>query len=1059
MRSLNTSIKRSLARVEPALQHDGFQLTFIFLYVLVNIICFFAGAAPSWRLSAKDPFHEQAAYAVARGGGALLNLNSALIIFVASRSLMTFLRGTILNMIVPFDKAMPAFHSLVGNGLTFATILHVLGHIVRYSSQREFTFGFYGTISLAITGSFLTVIMLSMKFTALKRVRRRTFETFYWVHSIGCVLFFVLLIVHGSHHGSLNTWMYIIAPLSIYILDRLYRLYREEGSRLSIARDSAVLKGSDTVCLRVPRTFTYLAGQYCDIKVPLVSQLEWHPFTIASSPHENEMLFFIKVNGDWTRKLYDLFKERQGNWEDMFIHVRGPYGAPAQHVNQYEHVVCISGGIGATPFSSIVKYAHYLILNHTRRGADFCSNSVSAAFTRNQSVRGTPSVPATPPHKSGFGSSQQRSRDASRRISRNQSTSNFPNMSRNFSRAISKSGSRNMSRSASGRLARFDSRASNPVSRSASGQFEKYTSGTRSPSTQTNDSVGLIVKEQRANQPHGPAFGSNVSSSQDSGDPMSPTLSPRVNSPNENLLIPSRDNIALAIPGAHGSSGDDDLKRFLESEEEDMYARPDDYDEELGNPDAPIPDRRVTPTPEAAVSPTKQHQTFEIVKEYDSNQALFDDDDEVQSTRAADGVGRGVVHDSFALDPMDLEAGEWDYEDDLMAEHQTPSNALNLLGMSFGPGAMMRYLYAAEQKKLRSSMAKASMNLMDDAVEAAFWQDRLLFYLHTVTVNWALLWVMLVRFAVVCIGAVCKHFELDQTGLGVFETTPFNAIDVILATVLAVPVTGAILLEIYMHGLSNFITDGLGNSFDLFVLVPLMTGSVLLHILNFAGVGKDIEHISVLLVVVVWPVLSLFLLWRIGRTIGSRVILAQYFKPSHARTKSLDFIWVSKTYQDDAWLIDELLPLTDSNIVRLHRFITRHGAKYEPWMMDYEKIPLKTTYARPDWEEVFTNLVERSKSGTVIGVFFCGPDGMARMVQQAAMNAMQKSIQNAVQRGFDMKRTARDDEGGFSRNRSDRGGAKRVNRAASGAPGAQEGHDGAAYGCGVRISVRIENFT
>eukprot|EP00178_Gracilaria_changii_P028158 TRINITY_DN966_c0_g1_i1.p1 TRINITY_DN966_c0_g1~~TRINITY_DN966_c0_g1_i1.p1 ORF type:complete len:1095 (+),score=174.41 TRINITY_DN966_c0_g1_i1:333-3287(+) len=984
---------------------------------------------------------------------------------------MTYLRGTVLNMIVPFDKAMPAFHSLVGNGLTCATALHVLGHIVRYSALRLHGPGFYGYTSLAVTGTLLTVIMMAIKFTSLKAVRRRTFETFYWVHSIGFLLFFTLLIMHGSHHSSLRTWMYILAPLTIYILDRAYRLWREEGSRLSIARDSAVLKGSDTVCLRVPRTFTYLAGQYCDIKVPLVSNLEWHPFTIASSPHENEMLFFIKVNGDWTRKLYALFKERQGAaWEDIHIHLRGPYGAPAQHVNQYEHVVCISGGIGATPFSSIVKYAHYLILNHTRRGAEYCSNSVSAAFTRNQSVRGTPSVPATPPHKSGYASTRQRSRDASRRMSRNQSTSNFPNLSRNFSRAMSRSGSRSMSRSASERVARFDSRLAGAVSRSGSGQMERIQSGTRSPSTQTNDSIGLIINEQRSIHPYGPTLESIVGSSQDSVEPLSPIPSPSVTSSAENELMRARrDNIALTLPGADGTSGDEDLKRFLESEEHEMYARPDDYDEELGNPDAPIPDRRATPVEDAAVSPTRNQQTFEIVKEYDSNQGLFDDDEEeVTSPRVADGVGRGVVHDNFALDPMDLEAGEWEYEDELMGKDQTPSNALNLLGMSFGPGAMMRYMYAAEQKKMRSSTMKASMNLMDDAADAAFWQDRVLFYLHTVTVNWVLLWVMLVRFALVCIGSVTMNFQGAQTGLGVFKTNAFNVADMMLALVLAVPVTGAILLEIYMHGLSNFISDGLGNSFDLFVLVPLMTGSVLLHVLNFAGVGQSIEHISMLMVVVVWPVLSLFLLWRIGRTIGSRVILAQYFKPSHARTKSLDFIWVSKTHEDDTWLIDELLPLTDSNIVRLHRFITRHGAKYEPWMMDYEKIPLKTTYQRPDWEEVFSNLVERSKSGTVIGVFFCGPDGMARMVQQAALNAMQKSIQNAVQRGYDMKRMGREDELGRVLRR------RGLKRSVSGAPhaaaaaaaavaaaasGGEDAQDAAAYGCSVRISVRIENFT
>lgn len=71
--------------------------------------------------------------------------------------------------------------------------------------------------------------------------------------------------------------------------------------------------------------------------------------------------------------------------------------------------------------------------------------------------------------------------------------------------------------------------------------------------------------------------------------------------------------------------------------------------------------------------------------------------------------------------------------------------------MSFGPLAMMRHMHALDAKKLRSSMVRAWMNLMDDEMDAALWQDWILFYLHTVTINWVLLWVMLARFCLVLI--------------------------------------------------------------------------------------------------------------------------------------------------------------------------------------------------------------------------------------------------------------------------------------------------------------------
>lgn len=1070
--------KRLLSRIEPALQHDGFTYTVLFIFMLFNISFFILGAGPAWTSSLGDPFILRAAFAIARGGGVALNFNSALVILLAARSLMTWLRSTVLNMIIPFDKAMPAFHSFVGTMLTIATFLHALGHIIRYSILRLATPGFLGTTSLAISGSIITLIVFAMRFTSMVSVRRKSFEAFYWVHKIGFILYFVILIMHGSHKGVLKTWMYVTPPLVIYIIDRGLRQLREKGSRLVLHKDSAVLKGSDMVRLSLKRCFPFRAGQYCDLKVPLVSNLQWHPFTIASSPHENDMVFFIKVSGDWTRRLYALIKERDGDLSDIQVHVRGPYGAPAQHVDQYEHVVLVSGGIGATPFTSITKYAHNYIMNYTERGAE-ASKTASAAFTRNQSVQGTATNPHTPgvmtgnatPHQqSGFSSAGQRSRNYSR------------NMSRNFSRPLSRKGSRpisrSLSRSGSGRLDRPDSGG---FKRADSGQIEQrvQSSGSRGVlSSRSIDSVGIIINEQRSNFPSGPpSFRRENSRSRSYAIPGSPHS--------------SGDRLSYGIE-AHQPS----LSKSLSSEinpdmgslhdyayhapDETAYPVPDDYDEDLGNPDAPIPDRNAPPRP-----------GFEIVREYDSSKGLFDDEEEeVEETTvdlpdvklasirkngalhldiqalSRDGVGQGTLVEDFEIGPYDDDDDdEVGLELEIAQEQGAASNAMNMLGMSFGPNAMLRYLQGMDQKTLRSSMVRASMNLMDDAMDATVWEDRMLFYLHTVTVNWLLLWLMLIRFTLVTIGTITSEFKLAQTGLAVYSSDTLNIIDLILSIVVAIPVIGTIILELYTTSFNEFLGKHVANSFDFFVLVPIQLMCIILDLLHFANVGEETTHASKLTVFLIWPILSMFLLWRISRTIGSRVILAQYFRSTHALTKSLDYILVSKTHEDDSWLIEELLPLTESNIVRLHRFITRHGEKTEPWMLDYERLPIKTTYNRPEWDEVFRALVERSKSGTVIGVFFCGPDKMAHAVQQAAMKAMAKSVENAYQRGYEEDKHSSGQShtigSGTNSVRGSRGlrnngnvGGGVIRRTKT-----EKESNPAAYGCSVRIVVRIENFT
>lgn len=46
----------------------------------------------------------------------------------------------------------------------------------------------------------------------------------------------------------------------------------------------------------------------------------------------------------------------------LSIRIRGPFGAPAQHVDIYKPVFLICGSIGATYFSSICKQVHAIVV-------------------------------------------------------------------------------------------------------------------------------------------------------------------------------------------------------------------------------------------------------------------------------------------------------------------------------------------------------------------------------------------------------------------------------------------------------------------------------------------------------------------------------------------------------------------------------------------------------------------------------------------------------------------------------------------------------------------------
>ena len=49
--------------------------------------------------------------------------------------------------------------------------------------------------------------------------------------------------------------------------------------------------------------FDYRAGQYASLRVPEISRLEWHPFTISSAPCDDFLMFHIKAVGAQPRYL------------------------------------------------------------------------------------------------------------------------------------------------------------------------------------------------------------------------------------------------------------------------------------------------------------------------------------------------------------------------------------------------------------------------------------------------------------------------------------------------------------------------------------------------------------------------------------------------------------------------------------------------------------------------------------------------------------------------------------------------------------------------------------
>ena len=104
----------------------------------------------------------------------------------------------------------------------------------------------------------------------------------------------VLLILHAP-----DFWKWVIAPLVIFVLEKLYRglaelfgygiSYITEAKVLASRYVNAIISSLShtTFFIRVtalhikrPDGFKYSPGDWVFIKIPKIARYEWHPFTI-----------------------------------------------------------------------------------------------------------------------------------------------------------------------------------------------------------------------------------------------------------------------------------------------------------------------------------------------------------------------------------------------------------------------------------------------------------------------------------------------------------------------------------------------------------------------------------------------------------------------------------------------------------------------------------------------------------------------------------------------------------------------------------------------------------
>lgn len=203
----------------------------------------------------------------------------------------------------------------------------------------------FGTLAFYV---FVAVMLFSYFY------KRISYKAWQYIHVLTYLLFFAS-IYHAFFWGSDSDKLFFIisyATLIIaVIMGAIYRtLYKIKEKRRGLATLVSIKWENDnifTATFKTNQRMKFSAGQFCFLRLDRDKLYARHPFTISSSPQEENLSFTIKNSGRFTSAVSKLLPGDQ-------INIDGPFGLFIEQKDMKD-VIFIAGGVGITPFSSLLK--------------------------------------------------------------------------------------------------------------------------------------------------------------------------------------------------------------------------------------------------------------------------------------------------------------------------------------------------------------------------------------------------------------------------------------------------------------------------------------------------------------------------------------------------------------------------------------------------------------------------------------------------------------------------------------------------------------------------------
>ncbi len=276
------------------------------------------------------------------------------------------------------------FHALAGAMSLFFSINHPLflainvlptsqaatRYLVPSLSNIPYLTGFLALYTLLILVLLTLLIKLPYRFWKLTH--------YFMVIPLVMVIWHVLIIPSDtSNFLPLKIWLTASSGLALFFYIYKKFFYTHSAAKHSYLLSAVTVKNQliELVLKPVGKALQFLPGQFAYISIDSPGfRTDEHPFSLASAPNDSYLHLGVKPLGELTTKLATLPL-------GAGVKVYGPYGTFGDRLlASNKDSVWIAGGVGVTPFLSLLKYytlnpvskkIWFFYVNKTRQDLDY----------------------------------------------------------------------------------------------------------------------------------------------------------------------------------------------------------------------------------------------------------------------------------------------------------------------------------------------------------------------------------------------------------------------------------------------------------------------------------------------------------------------------------------------------------------------------------------------------------------------------------------------------------------------------------------------------------------